>query len=242
MKVKVGGILGFSTLDYPGRPCAVVFMSGCPFRCPFCQNPELIEITEVCKSIEPERVLELIKENRRIVDAIVFTGGEPLQQVKGLARMLQLAKREKFLTKVDTNGFYPEKLREVIDLLDYVAIDVKTSLDPEKYSKAIGRPIGEKAIFNLRRSIELVRSSGVKLELRTTVVPGLVDENDIRKICKELRPKKYFLQQFRPDKTLDPAYGKLRMTPDKELEKLAKIAKDSGAKEVWIRGGTLVRT
>ena len=242
MKAQIGGILGFSTLDYPGRPCSVVFMGGCPFRCPFCQNPELIGITEVCKEMESRKVIELIMENKRVVDAIVFTGGEPLVQVEALAEMLQLAKKENFLTKLDTNGFYPEKIVKILDLLDYVAIDVKTSLDPDKYSKAIGQPIGEKAIENLRRSIELVRNSGVRLELRTTVVPGLVGESDIRNICKELKPKKYYLQQFRPDKTLDPDYGKLRMTPDEELEKLAKIAKDSGAKEVWIRGGTLVRT
>jgi pyruvate formate lyase activating enzyme len=242
MEAYIGGVLGFSTLDYPGRPCAVVFMGGCPFRCPFCQNPDFIEITRLCKELEPKKVIDLIKENKRMVDAIVFTGGEPLQQSEALIQMLRLAKKENFLTKLDTNGFYPEKLSEMLDLLDYVAIDVKAKLDNERYSKAIGLPIGEQAIFNLKQSIELIKKSGVKLELRTTVVPGLVGEEDIRNICKQLKPKKYYIQQFRPDKTLDPAYEKLSMTSDEELVRLAKIAKESGAQEVWIRGGTTVRT
>ncbi len=241
MKVKIGGIIGFSTLDYPGVPSAVVFMGGCPFRCPFCYNYEIIDMSK-CKELEPNEVLRLIKENKRMVDAIVFTGGEPLEQVEGLIEMLRLAKNEDLLTKLDTNGFYPERLQEVLDLLDYVAIDVKTRLQPDSYSKAIGKPLGEKAIINLRKSIQLVRASGINLEIRTTIVPGLVNEDDIRNICRELKPKKYFLQQFLPDKTLDPKFSKLPMTHDDELVRLAKIAKASGAEEVWIRGGTLVRT
>jgi pyruvate formate lyase activating enzyme len=242
MKVKIGGIIGFSTLDYPGRPSAVVFMGGCPFRCPFCYNYEFLAAGDSCKDLEPLDVLRIIKDNRRMVDAIVFTGGEPLEQLEGLSEMLRLAKKENLLTKLDTNGFYPERLQSVLELLDYVAIDVKTRLEPDAYSKAIGKPIGERAILNLRKSIQLMKSTGINLELRTTVVPGLISERDVQEICKELKPKKYFLQQFLPDKTLDPAYSKVRMTLDEELVRLAKVARENGAEEVWIRGGTLVRT
>lgn len=242
MKVRIGGILGFSTLDYPGRPSAVVFMGGCPFRCPFCHNFEFVIEPASCKELEPSKVMELIRQNRRMVDAIVFTGGEPLEQLEGLTQMLHLAKNEGVLTKLDTNGFYPERLERVLDLLDYVAIDVKTRLDADAYSKAIGRPLGEQAVLNLRKSVQLVKDAGIDLELRTTIVPGLITTQDVRLICRELKPRKYFIQQFVPDKTLDPQYGKVRMMPEEELVTLARVAKESGAQEVWIRGGTLVRT
>ena len=242
MKALVGGLLSFSTVDYPGRPAAVVFFAKCPFRCPFCQNAPLINVDESCKEIETKDIVEKVKHNKRMIDAVVITGGEPLQQPEALKELLKYLKREKFLTKLDTNGFFPEQLAELIDQLDFVAIDVKAALNAKKYSKVIGRDFGEIAVENLRRSIKIVENSGVKLELRTTVVPELVTEEDIIDICEKLKPKRYVLQQFRPENTLDPAYSKLPYTQDDELEKLAHVAKKAGAREVWIRGGEIIRT
>lgn len=241
MKALIGGILSFSTVDYPKKPAAVIFFAGCPFRCPFCQNPSLVNVDSSCKEIETKEIVEKVKYNKQMIDAVVITGGEPLQQPEALKELLKYLKREHFMTKLDTNGFFPEQLAGMIEDLDFVAIDVKAALTPEKYSKVIGKDFGKIAIEKLMSSIRIVEESGVKLELRTTVIPGLVTEEDIKDICQKLKPKIYVLQQFRPENTLDPAYSKLPYTTDEELERLARIAKKAGAREVWIRGGEIIR-
>lgn len=188
-------------------------------------------------------MITAVLKNRTVLDAIVFTGGEPLEQDEALREMIGYAKEEGFLVKLDTNGFYPKRLEKVIPWVDFVAIDIKNALQPKKYADSCG--LKEESIPNVLQnvveSIAIVKAAGVELELRTTVVPGLVTADDINDICSRLKPAKYVLQQFRPDKTLDPKYSTVRMTPQEELEDLARIAKDSGAKEVWIRGETVFK-
>lgn len=239
MKTLLGGIVNLSSVDYPGHPSAVVFFARCSFKCPFCQNPQLVNPNEECTEVDNWFIIDKIKENMPFIDSVVFTGGDPLLQADNLKDLLGSCKQLRLLTKLDTSGVMPEQLKKVIDLLDYVAIDIKTRLDPQRYSKATGVKITKTELDNLKKSLKLVKDNGKILELRTTVVPTLVDEDDIAAIARELKPDIYYVQQFRPDKTLDPLFSKLKRTDDKTLVQLAKIAKQNGAKEVWIRGDSL---
>jgi pyruvate formate lyase activating enzyme len=218
----IKGYLPSSLLDYPGKIVSVVFVSGCNFHCPFCFNIELVQNSKELKKIDPAQIIEHLKLRRKWLDGICITGGEPTLY-KGLFRFISEVKSLGFLVKLDTNGTDPEMLKELIKkkLVDYIAMDIKTPL--EKYQKAVKMKIDTDKI---RESVDLIKGSGVDYEFRTTVVPSLLGKEDILAIGKWLKgSKRYFLQQFRPEKTLDPKLRKEKPYSIGEMEEMAEIAK-----------------
>jgi pyruvate formate lyase activating enzyme len=193
-----GGILDLSTVDFPGKLCSVVFFAGCPFRCPYCQNHRLLTGGI---EVKPEQIVAEVRKNY-LVDGVCLTGGEPLAQ--NLDELIELIKGFKgvgLAVKIDTNGYYPEKLEKIIDLIDYVAMDFKTT--PEKYAELTGKKDSAERVL---KSLEIIVNSGVDYEIRTTVVPTILDENDLiemGKILAKFGVKRYVLQQFRNEDTLD---------------------------------------
>ena len=191
--MKIAGIQKLSLLDYPGRACLTVFTPGCNFRCPFCQNGGLAEGYETSRIPESE-VFELLKKRRGLLDGVCVTGGEPLLQ-PGLSDFLHQIKSMGFKVKLDTNGFLPDRLEELVGsgLVDMTAMDIKNS--PEKYALTAG--VNNLNLEKIKRSASFIRSCGIEYEFRTTVVRELHTQEDIRRIGEWLAgSERYYLQQF----------------------------------------------
>jgi len=234
VRVNFGGIVHISTVDWYGRVAMVVFFRGCPFRCPYCQNYALLKGENFVDigTIEAE-----IKKAKKFVSAVVFSGGEPLMQPEQIRHLANFAKSLGLLVGVETNGYYPDRLRELIDagLVDMVFLDVKAPLSPEKYEKVTGISDGN-VIAQVRRSLDVCKD--FDLEVRTTIFKGLIfDENDIRVIAEEVSSYgdivyahqrlsfAYVLQQGIPEQGLSEELKKYEPPSREELLELGKVAK-----------------
>jgi pyruvate formate lyase activating enzyme len=219
--MQIRGWVKTSLIDYPGKIATVLFTSGCNFRCPYCQNSDLVLHPESLPEIDPAEIFQLLTRRRGLIDGMVITGGEPTLQ-KGLDDFLRKVKELGLGVKLDTNGYRPQVLRELLGqgLLDYVAMDIKTS--PAKYPLAAGVPVD---VRRIKESVRLILSSGIDHEFRTTVVPGIVALEDVEEIAKLIAEAgKYILQQFRPQGTLDPRFGEIAPYPAQTLLEMAQVA------------------
>lgn len=227
--MKIGGIVPLSLVDYPGKPALTIFTNGCNLRCPFCHNPELITGEE---EHDLDEVLALLKKRAGKLDAVCISGGEPTLQPDLLAFVTEI-KNLGYSVKLDTNGSRPEVLAKLLasELLSYVAMDLKTS--PQKYPQASG---GKLSFEPVRMSLELLQEGKIPFELRTTAVPELVALEDLESIVGLLpQVKLYFLQQFRPEQTLDPAWGELIPYPEAWFYEAKEILQGK-AEQVLLRG------
>ena len=235
--VRIGGILDLSASDWPGKPCAVVFFAGCNFRCPFCQNSTLIPIDSGVE-VDISLIAERLRKALLLVDSLHVTGGECTIQPDGLRQVCMAARELGMSVGVNTNGSRPDVLKALIEegLVDHVAMDVKAPLNPEAYSRLTGVD-GAWAVKRVEETIKLCRASGVKLEVRTTVVPGMIGEEEVASIASGIAECDYYiLNQFVPSETvLNPDFRKLPATPREVLLKLARIVYDSGFREVYVR-------
>lgn len=230
--MQIKGLVKTSIVDYPGRVAAVVFVGGCNFRCPYCYNTDLVLRPESLPDIEVGEVLRLLAERQGFVDGVVITGGEPTLQAD-LVDFIQEVKTLGFGVKLDTNGYHPHSLQRLLreGMLHYVAMDVKSPL--EKYSLVAGRSVDIKRIED---SLQLILSSEIEHEFRTTVVPGMVAVEDVDAIAQSIAgARRYFLQQFRPSSTLAPQFAMREPYPVTVLEKMADAARKWVA-NVSIRG------
>ena len=215
--VKIGGVETFSTVDFPDKIAAVVFMQGCPWRCPFCHNAFLQDASEADNFVW-EMFVELLNTRRGILDGVAFSGGEPLMQ-NGLAAAVAEVKELGFLIGLHTGGYRPKHLAEVLPLVDWIGFDVKAPFEREKYKTAVG---GADHLHEAEESLKLLTESGVDFECRTTCDPRILTIEDIYMIAGELKARgveKYFLQKYRPvesDKTSTDADCE-RFFLDKEL-------------------------
>jgi len=183
-------------------------------------------------------VKDRLKKALLLVDALHITGGECTLQHAGLEALCSLAKGLNMDVAVNTNGSRPEVVEDLIEkgLVDYVAMDVKAPLNPNAYSKLIG--VNAQAVVDrVKRTLDLCSSSKVTLEVRTTVIPGLISEEDITEIAKLVKGcDLYVLNQFVPSETvLSPELRKAPATPRDLLIKLARVAIGEGLKDVYIR-------
>ena len=202
MKVLTGGVTELSTVDYPGHVASVLYLCGCPYRCPYCQNFALLD-KKNCQEVESGKIVEKIVENRPLISGVCITGGEPMGQLEGVTEICRALKEEDMDIKLDTNGFHPEGLRKVLKLVDFIAMDVKAPFEPEKYANATGREDGEEMVKRVKKTLEIIMQSGVEFEPRTTLVPLLIyTKADVLKIAGSLKDygvNRYVLQQFRPE-------------------------------------------
>jgi pyruvate formate lyase activating enzyme len=201
-----GGIKGYlpsSMLDWEGRIAAVLFFGNCDFRCPFCHNSDLVLDPGSLPDLSWKVIAAELAGKRDWLDGVVITGGEPALQ-NALPELVNDVRSLGLPVKLDSNGYHPEVLESLLGkgLLDYLAIDIKTS--PRRYSEAAGREID---ITRIERTVRLVIDSGLPHEFRSTVVPGLVGEEELDEIAAWVAGgRRLVLQQFRPDRTLDPRY------------------------------------
>jgi len=159
-----------------------------------------------------------LENRKKYVDAVVVTGGEPTMH-KEVPKFLRKLKEKGFQVKLDTNGFYPQILEECLPYVDYVALDVKTSLD--KYAR-----LGAKDTAPLLHTIEILKTGKVDYEFRATVVPGFVNSEDITRIGELVKGAKTFaFQQFIPEDTLDKNLKTLKPYSPENIEKFADTMK-----------------
>ncbi len=200
--MKFSGIQKTSLVDFPNRVASVLFTPGCNLRCPYCHNWRIV-VDPKPPFLNDETALKILEERRRFVDAVVVTGGEPTVH-RELPKFLKKLKEKSFSVKLDTNGLNSRALEECLPHIDYVALDVKTSLG--KYVR-----LGAKDTAELVRTIEILKTGKVECEFRTTVVPGFVGEEDIVEIGELVKGAKNFvLQQFVPGDTLDKTFTSLK--------------------------------
>ncbi|NGX56580.1 MAG: 7-carboxy-7-deazaguanine synthase [Candidatus Anoxychlamydiales bacterium] len=197
----IGGLQKFSLIDYPNKIAAIVFTQGCYFRCRYCHNPNLVLESNFQNRIDEKDFFSFLETRINKLDAVVITGGEPTIQ-KDLKEFIKKIKDLNFSVKLDTSGINPNILQDLIEsnLLDYIAMDIKAPL--EKYKEIIQRDIDTSKIS---QSINLIMSSNVDYEFRTTLVDKLHIKEDPIKIAKLIKgSKKYILQKFVSNEILDP--------------------------------------
>ncbi len=172
--MRIAGLRSFSLVDYPGRPSAVVFTSGCNFRCPWCHNWKIAYGEESLDDNMENVKMALRGKIRKRVDAICVTGGEPTIH-SDLPKFVEFLKSLGYLVKVDTNGSNPNMVKDMLEIANYFAVDIKSR--PEKYPLLTGIDINiwEK----VEKTVEILREYKVSYELRMTYVPGLSDEKDV---------------------------------------------------------------
>lgn len=188
------GFQKLTLLDFPGKTACTVFTAGCNFRCPFCHNASLAVGKEHRESYTDGDILSYLEKRKGILDGVCITGGEPLLH-KRLDAFMSAVKNLELKVKLDTNGSFPDRLEEVIKkgLVDYVAMDIKAG--EEKYSRAVGlESVDTDAI---KRSIDILKESGIDHEFRTTAIKGIHDPEEIRQICALIgEGEKYYIQNF----------------------------------------------
>lgn len=213
--MKFGGIQKTSLIDFPDRVSTVLFTQGCNLRCPYCYNWRLVLEPRGAFASE-EAVLQILKARKKHVDAVVITGGEPTVH-QDTPIFLKKLKIEGFAVKIDTNGFFPQVLKKCLSHVDYLALDVKTTI--EKYES-----LGAKNLDDFLYTAKMLKQSKIDHEFRTTVVPGIVDEEDIPKIGELVKgAKRFAFQQFIPGDTLDKAYNNVKPYPTKKIVHFAEI-------------------
>jgi pyruvate formate lyase activating enzyme len=195
--MRIAAIEYMTLTDFPGKVAAIVYTLGCNMRCPYCYNIDLLSATNYQKSgrkeIEKEMFFSYLKKNKNMLDGVAITGGEPTMN-KSIIPFCEKIKKMGFEIKLDTNGSYPETLKELLDkkLIDYIAMDVKAPL--EKYSM-LGYRLDVK---NISKSITLIKKSGLPHEFRCTMNPQLSEE-DFKKIGELCRGSQLYLQELMYD-------------------------------------------
>ena len=199
--ITIGDVEQFSIVDFPNNIAAVVFMQGCPWRCPFCYNLSLQKIGAVSESGWTFETLKcFLQRRKKVLDAVVFSGGEPLVQ-EGLNKAIEEVKNLGYEVGLHTGGFNPIMLKKVVNKLDWVGLDIKAPFEAQKYKKATG--CFDK-IENIIESLKSLIDSGIHFECRTTCDPRILSVDDIYKIAKSLKEfgvKEYYLQKYRPIET-----------------------------------------
>lgn len=219
--MKFYGLQKLTLLDYPGKTACTVFTGGCNFRCPFCHNASLVADIDGADTYSEEEILGFLSKRTGLLDGVCITGGEPLMH-SGIAEFIKKVKDMGYKVKLDTNGTFPEMLRKLLEdkLVDYVAMDIKNS--GEKYAATAGTE--NISLSDIEKSINMLKSTDIDYEFRTTVVREFHTEEDIIKIARWIKgAKKYFLQNFEDSGNL--IGENMNAVPKEVLEKMKNSAK-----------------
>ena len=220
--MNFNGFQKLTLLDYPGKVACTLFTSGCNLRCPFCHNASLVTHIDNANIYKKEEILSYLKKRQGILEGVCITGGEPLLQPK-IEDFIKDVKSLGYSVKLDTNGFYPDKLINLVEkgLVDYVAVDFKNSY--EKYPMTTG--IENLDLSPFKKTVEFLLSGKVDFEFRTTVVDKIHETQDIVDIAKTIQgAPRYFLQSFVDSGDLI-SNGLCAISPE-NMKKLALLARD----------------
>jgi pyruvate formate lyase activating enzyme len=222
---EIKGFIDVSLVDWDGKVTGVIFLPRCNFRCPFCHNSNIVLEPDQMPTIPFKRIRQYLIKKQGWLDGVVITGGEPTihGELYGLCRQI---KELDLKVKLDTNGTNPRMVEALTtsELVDYVAMDVKAPLNLKKYSKAAGIPMDE-LFSKVKRTIKFLLRDHVDYEFRTTLVPTIHDEEDLRQIQLSLQGcQKYVLQNFKGNvETINPKYKNVRSFSQLEMESFKKL-------------------
>lgn len=228
--MQIHGLNKTTLLDYPGLVASTVFTGACNFRCPFCQNGDLVLNPASIPTFSAEEVFAHVDKRKGIIQGVCITGGEPTLQ-KDLKDFIKELKKREVKVKLDTNGYCPNVLKDLIltGLVDYVAMDIKSG--PSEYHIAAGTAVNMELI---RESIDILMSSKIDYEFRTTVVRELHNIQTFLEIGELIKgAKQYFLQGYvDSERVIAPGFSsysaeELEMFK-KELEKNIKFVSIRG--------------
>ena len=212
--IQIGGLQKTTLIDYPGRVACTVSLIGCNFRCPFCYSPELVlpERIKLQPRISEKDFFKFLKERKSLIEGVVICGGEPTIN-KDLPQLCKKIKKLGYFVKLDTNGSNPEMLKKLIDdkLVDYLTMDIKAP--KEKYGQTVGLLDcwNERMLKNIEKSIKILKGEKVDYEFRSTIVSSIHTKEDVIEMAKWIKgAKKYYLQNFWPQKTINPEFEKIK--------------------------------
>ena len=192
--IQIGGLVPFTTIDYPGKLAAVLFLVGCPLRCVYCSNPQFLEVGD--GPYDPDRVLDWIKSRIHRLEAIVFSGGEALMQGEPTIDYIKKVRELGFAVGLHTNGFYPELLERAAPFVDWIGLDYKATR--KKYESLVGNSI---AFDRMSKSLDFWISTGKDFEVRITCDPRFITKTDLIEIvndCATRGVKKIAIQKYNP--------------------------------------------
>lgn len=182
--IQIGGLVSFTTIDYPGKLAAVLFLVGCPIHCAYCSNPHLISVGD--GEYDPEKVLEWLQTRKGKLEAVVFSGGEALMQADATIDYMRRVREMGFAIGLHTNGFYPENLARASEYIDWVGIDYKAT--KTNYEKLTGVNI---AYDHLIKSLDVWAKTGKPAEVRVTCDPRYVSTDDLLEIAQDVAKRGY---------------------------------------------------
>ncbi|MBN1405811.1 MAG: anaerobic ribonucleoside-triphosphate reductase activating protein [Candidatus Omnitrophica bacterium] len=220
-KFNIKGFKEASLLEWYGKLASVLFLGNCNFRCPFCHARSLVLESDKLENVPFEKIAGYLTAKKAWIDGVAITGGEIFLH-EWLGDLIDEIKKLSFPVMIETNGSFPGKIKALLDkkIIDYISMDIKSPL--EKYKLATGVDVNTN---DIQKSINIIMSSGVDYEFRTTVVPQIIDKQDIAQIAGLIRgAKRLCLQQFFPVDTIDAAYMKVKPYPKEILTDMAKEA------------------
>jgi pyruvate formate lyase activating enzyme len=221
----IAGLQKTTLIDYPGKIACVIFLAGCNFRCPWCYSSELVLPLKIVNQprFSDKEVFDFLRERQGLLEGVVICGGEPTIN-KDLRQFIEKIKNLGYSVKLDTNGSNPGMLKDLVDtkLVDYVAMDIKASMNNKIYGDILGEGI---KLDDIKTSVDFLKKGLVDWEFRTTVVPTIHHKEDFLEIAKWIGGPnvKYYLQNFRPEKTIDPEFEKINV---RHLGWIAEISKE----------------
>ncbi|MCX7557221.1 anaerobic ribonucleoside-triphosphate reductase activating protein [Xanthomonadaceae bacterium JHOS43] len=180
--IRVGGMTPLTSIDFPGRLAAVLFLQGCPWRCGYCHNPELLP-ARADTGLAWEQVEAFLQRRRGLLDGVVFSGGEPTSQAT-LADALVRVRELGYQTGLHTGGMYPQRLHALLPQLDWIGLDIKAP--DADYDRITGR---RGSAGPVRLSLETILHSGVDFECRTTWRPELFSVDALYRLGADLRSR-----------------------------------------------------
>ncbi|HOP11877.1 MAG TPA: anaerobic ribonucleoside-triphosphate reductase activating protein [Oscillospiraceae bacterium] len=193
--MNIHGIQKLTLIDYPGKVACTLFAGGCNFRCPFCHNAGLVLNPDADEALDEKEILAFLKKRINLLDGVCITGGEPLLQ-KDVVRFAGEIKKLGYAVKIDTNGSFPDRLKELVESknIDYVAMDIKNA--PSKYALTVG--IDDYFLSAVQESVEYLKSGVIDFEFRTTAVRQFHTPQDFIEIGKWIQSPhtKWYLQNF----------------------------------------------
>lgn len=220
--MNFNGFQKLTLLDYPGKVACTLFTAGCNLRCPFCHNASLVTHIDNSNIYIKEEILSYLKKRQGILEGVCISGGEPLLQ-PDIEEFIREVKDLGYKVKLDTNGFFPDKLISLVDkgLIDYVAVDFKNTY--KKYPATTG--IENLDVSPFKRTVEFLLSGKVDFEFRTTVVSKIHETQDIVEIAKTIKgAPRYFLQSFVDSGDL--ITDGLCAIPPEDMKKMALLASE----------------
>ncbi|MCX5817833.1 MAG: anaerobic ribonucleoside-triphosphate reductase activating protein [Proteobacteria bacterium] len=213
----IKGFIDTSFIDWKGQLSSVIFTGGCNFRCPYCHNSSIVLHPDRLEDVPLEYVVCHLRKYKNWVESVVITGGEPTINMNLFSIIGQL-KIEGIKIKLDTNGSSPSIIKGLVNdgLIDYIAMDIKGPVD--RYKRWCGVNVDRKKI---EESVQFILEGNVDYEFRMTVVPFLHREDDIYEVADYIGDaKKFFIQEFKPNNTLNPAFSDIKPFSPEKMQKI----------------------